>query len=78
MMTPGRGGSGTLDRDLSVDDVKAILEHRLSHQGNARLRAGKVEAKDGDTVVAEVETVDGSLVDRFEVDVHTGRMQRIQ
>jgi hypothetical protein len=78
MMTPGRGGPGVLDRDLSVDDVKAILEHRLSHQGNARLRVGTVEAKSDDSVVAEIETVDGSLVDRFEVDVHTGRMQRIQ
>ena len=78
MMTPGRGDPGVLDRDLSIEDVKDILAHRLAHQGNERLRVGKVETKDDDTVVAEIETVDGSLVDRFEVDVHTARMQRIQ
>ncbi len=77
-MSPGRGGSGVLDRDLSVEDVKGILAHRLDHQGNARLRVGKVEAKGDDSVVAEIETVDGSLVERLEVNVHTGRTQRIQ
>ncbi len=78
MMTPGRGRQGALDRGLSIEDVKGILAHRLAHQGNERLRVGKVEAKGDDAVVAEIETVDGSLVERFEVDVHTGRMQRIQ
>ena len=78
MMTPGRGDPGALDRDLTVEDVKDILAHRLAHQGNERLQVGKVEAKGDDAVVAEIETVDGSLVERLEVDVHTGRMQRIQ
>ena len=75
----GLGSDGEyLDRDLSTDDVKAILEHRLFHHGNHRLRVGAVSANDDDTIVAEVETVDGSLVERFAVDRHTGRMQRVQ
>ena len=81
MMGQGMMGLGSdgeyLDSDLSIDDVKAILEHRLSHHGNSRLRVGAVNESDEDTIVAEVETVDGSLVERFAVDRHTGRMQRV-
>lgn len=36
----------------------------------------KVEEKDAD--IAEVETVDGSLVQRYAVDRYTGRMQHSQ
>ena len=77
---PGAGAQsrGYLDRDLSEDDVSAILAHRLTHQGNPRLRVGKVEARDDDTFVADIETVDGSLVERYLVDRHTGVMQRGQ
>ena len=35
-----------------------------------------LEKKDEDTIIAEIVTNDGSLVDRFEVDRHTGRMRR--
>ena len=66
------------ERDLSVDEVKSILEHRLEHHGNDRLRVGKVEEKNADVIIAEVETVEGSLVERYAVDRHTGRMQRSQ
>ena len=51
---------------------KEFLEHRLFHQGNKRLRVGKVEVRDEDTVLAEIETVDGSLVERLEANRHTG------
>jgi len=64
------------ERDLGVDEARAILEHRLEHRGNDRLRVGKVEARDDDVIVAESETVDGSLVERYAIDRHTGRMQR--
>lgn len=78
-MGPPSGSTAPyLDRDLGVDEVKSILKHRLEHHGNDRLRVGKVEEKDADVIIAEVETVDGSLVERYEVDRHTGRMQRSQ
>ena len=38
--------------------------------------AAREEEKDEDTIVAEIVTNDGSLVDRIEVDRHTGRMRR--
>ena len=76
--SPGILGPGARwrDRDLSVEDVKGMAQHRLEHYGNDRLRVGKVEEKDDDVVIAEIETLDGSLVERYEVDRHTGWMQR--
>ena len=82
MMGPGYGmGHGygmhrALPRDLTTDDVRHMLGHQLEWQGNPNLKLGKVEEKDEDTIVAEIVTNDGSLVDRFEVDRHTGRMRR--
>jgi hypothetical protein len=78
MGAPSGDTAAYRERDLGVDEVKSILEHRLEHHGNDRLRVGKVEEKDADVIIAEVETVDGSLVERYAVDRHTGRMQRSQ
>ncbi len=66
----------TRDRDLSVDDVKKIIEGRLARRGNDRLKVGKVEAKDEKTIIAEILTVDDSLVDRIEFDRKTGTHKR--
>lgn len=57
---------------VDVDDVTARMEHWLSMQGNDRLKLGKVEAVDDDTITAEIVTVDGSLVQKLTVDRHTG------
>jgi hypothetical protein len=46
-------------------------------QGNERLKVGDVTRTDDDTIVAEIVTVDDSLVQRLEIDRHSGRMQRI-
>ncbi len=70
----GRGMGMYRDTDLTAAEVKEIMEHRLFHRGNPRLRVGKVEERDDDIIVAEIETVDGSLVNRFEIDRHTGQM----
>jgi uncharacterized iron-regulated membrane protein len=65
------------DRDLSADDVRARLERWLAMQGNPRLTVGSVEEKDQDTIVADIVTKEGGvLVDRFEIDRHTGAMRR--
>jgi hypothetical protein len=79
MMGPGQGMMGgdmqvTPSRDLRAADVRHFLEHRLEMHGNDRLKVGEVEEVDDDTIVAEVVTVDDSLVERFQVDRHSGRM----
>lgn len=78
MMGPGHGSRVVPQRDLSSDDVRHFLEHRLAMQGNPRLKVGEINEKDDDTVVADIVTTDGALVDRFEVDRHSGRMQRVE
>lgn len=88
MMGPGHGpgfGSGAgfgfgpcaqqaaaSGEDVSVDDVTQRMERWLAIQGNDRLKLGKVEAVDDDTITAEIVTVDGSLVQTLTIDRHTG------
>ncbi len=79
MMGYGAGGHGgcpynkvAFDKELTVESVTKFLERRLSHMGNDRLKVGEVKAKDDNTIVAEIVTVDDSLVQRIEFDRRTG------
>jgi hypothetical protein len=74
---PGFGGQAAAALELSADDVRGRLEGMLTWHGNDRLKVGEVSEIDDDTVRAEIVTVDGSLVQRFEVDRHAGQMQRL-
>ena len=74
---PGLGGPATAALELSADDVRGRLEGMLTWHGNDRLKLGEVSEIDDDTVRAEIVTVDGSLVERLEVNRHTGQMQRL-
>ncbi len=58
--------------DLSTDDVRSYFEGQLAAGGNKRLKVGKVEALDDNTIEAQIVTVDGSLVESYKVDRHTG------
>lgn len=64
------------NRDLSADDVRNIVEAQLVWRGNKRLKVGKVEASDDGTYLAEILTVDDSLVEQIIVDKNTGAMSR--
>ena len=80
-MGPGMRGQGMMQplrQDLSAADVQHMMEHRLAWQGNPNVKVGTVEEKDDDTIVAEIVTQDGSLVQRLQVDRHTGWMQPAQ
>ena len=74
----GQGMMQPLPDDLTAAEVKHMMEHRLAWQGNPNVKVGKVEEKNADTIVAEIVTQDGSLVQKFEVDRHTGRMQPVR
>ncbi len=66
------------DKDLSADDVRARIERSLRWHGNERLKVGEVKELDDDTIVVEIVTLDDSLVDRLEVDRHTGSIHRTE
>jgi hypothetical protein len=54
-----------------------MLEGALAWHGNPRLELGEVTEQDEDTIVAEILTVDGSLVQRLAVDRVTGAFRRV-
>jgi len=76
MMGKGQGncqyGQQQLDKELSIDDVKQFVEQRLSRHGMERLKVGKVEASGDNIIVAEIVTVDDSLVHKIEFNTQTG------
>jgi len=82
MMSPGYGmGQGMMQplrQDLTVADVKHIMGHRLAWSGNPDVKLGKVEQKDDDTIDAEIVNKDGAVVQKLEVNRHTGWMRRAQ
>ncbi len=71
-------GRGALRRDLAADDVKHILEHRLQWQGFTNLRVGDVVEADDDTLIADVVTQEGTLVQQFEVNRQTGAFSPVE
>ncbi len=64
--------------DLSTDDVRHFFEDRLAMHGNKRLKVGEVTEGADDSIVADIVTLEDSLVQRFKVDRHTGRVQRTE
>ena len=82
MMGQGRGAMGlgvvTPSRNVSVDDVRDHFERLLQAQGNPRVKLGEIKDADKDTIVAEIVTMEGSLVDRLNVNRRSGAIQRAQ
>ena len=74
MMMPPAVPGGQLDADA----VRAMIENRLAWDGNPRLKVGEVRESEAGTIVADIVTTDGALVDRLEVDPRTGWMRRAQ
>ncbi len=67
----------TIDRKLSADDVRKVLEGRFAWMGHKRLRVGEVKKQDDGSLLADINTVDGSLVMRMEIDPKTGAMHHV-
>jgi hypothetical protein len=62
---------------ITVERARTILEGVLAWHGNPRLKLGTVEEQNGETIVAEILTVDDSLVQRLAIDRATGIFRRI-
>ena len=66
---------GTLCPEMALRLSKALgrsPESWLAMQGNDRLKLGKIEAVDDDTITVEIVTIDDSLVQKLAVDRHNG------
>lgn len=81
-MGQGRGAMGfgvvAPSRNVSVEDVREHFDRLLQEQGNPRVKLGEIKEADKNTIVAEIVTTDGSLVDRFNVNRRSGAIQRAQ
>ena len=62
-------------QNLTVADVKQMIEGHLAWQGNPNLKVGAVKEGGDRLIVAEIVTQDGSLVQRLQFDRTTGSMQ---
>ncbi len=69
--------NSNIDRNFSADDVRKILDGHLVWMGHKRLKVGEIKAQDDGTIVADINTVDNSLVMRMEVDPKTGAMHPV-
>ena len=82
MMGPammGGGVSQATNLNLSVADVTGYLQRWLTMTGNPRIKVGSVTEKDANTITADIVTTDkDALVQRFNVDRHTGLYTSVQ
>jgi hypothetical protein len=60
--------------NLSVEDVRGYLDAQLDGLNNKRLKVGDVKSDDG-SIMADIVTVDNSLVQRLKVNRHTGDIE---
>lgn len=59
---------------LTQADVSHYFEHWLAREDNPRLKLGPVTRVDDNTITADIVTADNSLVERFRLDRHSGRV----
>jgi len=62
---------------ITVERARTMLEGVLAWHGNPRLQLGTVEEQNESTIVAEILTVDDSLVQRLAIDRATGAFRRV-
>jgi len=75
-MQDRRGGAERrpeIDRKLTTDQVRDIVEGRLAMAGNANVKVGKVTAKEEGVVAVDIVTKTGALVETREISTRTGR-----
>lgn len=63
-----------MDKDLSVDQVRDIVEGRIAQMGNTNLKVGGVTETSTDIVLVDIVTQDDSLVQSMEISTRTGRL----
>ena len=71
----GQGMMTPRVQNLTVADVRQMIEGHLAWQGNPNLKVGAVEEGGDRLIIAEIVTQDGSLVQRMQFDRTTGATQ---
>ncbi len=63
--------------EMTVDRVRALLEDELAMLGNPRLKLGDISAADDGSIIAEILTVDDSLVQKLAFNRYPGLVRQI-
>ena len=75
----GLGDEWSANLNLSANDVTAYLGRWITMSGNPHIKVGSVTEKDANTITADIVTTDkDALVQRFNVDRHTGVYTSVQ
>lgn len=61
-----------IDKKLSNDQVRDIVEGRIAMSGNPNLKVGKITAKEDGVVSVDITTKTGALVETQEISTKTG------
>ena len=73
------GGVQATNLNLSANDVTSYLGRWVTMTGNPHIKVGSVTEKDANTITADIVTTDkDALVQRFNVDRHTGVYTSVQ
>lgn len=72
------GLPGGQPEETTPETARTWLERQLEQHGNPRLRIGSVERQEEGTVIAEIETVDGSLVQRLAFNRYPGFVRQAE
>lgn len=67
-----------VDKKLTTDQVRDIVEGRLAMRGNPNLKVGKVTAKEDGVVTVDITTKTGALVDTQEISTKTGLPTKLE
>lgn len=62
-----------MDKDLTADQVRDIVEGRIANMGDTNLKVGGVTESGNDTVLVDIVTKEDSLVQTIEISTRTGR-----
>jgi len=65
-------------RHLGADEVRHFLEHWIAEAGNSRLKVGDVKEIDDEHILADIVTREGALVDRLQIERHSGEADRVE
>jgi hypothetical protein len=64
-------------RNLTADEARRVLDGLLAWHGHTRLKVAEVKPADANTVIADITTKEGSLVERIKVDLRTGQIRYV-
>ncbi|WP_139257576.1 hypothetical protein [Natronohydrobacter thiooxidans] len=63
--------------EMTPARVETFLSHLLDHHANPRLKIGEITEADNGSIIAEIVTVDGALVQRLAFNRHPGLFRQI-